>query len=431
MNAFFGPPGGDLEIPPSVYARMIDGDDGAFVLFDAAHSEDFDDFYRGSDGPIQEGAWRDNVEQARIYAIEINGLDGRQAARQWLSKHPIGDISEWVRMELTPDSDGEADVYDNIGGPPRRANVTLSAASPNLAAALSTATDLKPEIRPEADIASVLPSRKIEQVFVLDVGQGAANALVDTYGEVVAYVDLGRGVLKDIGTWPAGMKNICLLHDPKVVLTHWHYDHFHTANTFPNAQALTWIAPYQTLGPGPQSAMARAIIANGTLMVWNGGSTLSVGALELERCTGPAGNQNRTGIAVWVTGPRGEDPILLPGDAGYADFAMRTITSFVVAHHGGQAPGMPPARPAGGLSLAALSFGHNNQYKHPLNASLAVLVNQGWAIGYVHAGLDERRTTVRPGGIGGTDLGHIRLNWSGGSGPAHGCTCGCTLSPTQ
>jgi len=46
-------------------------------------------------------------------------------------------------------------------------------------------------------------------------------------------------------------------------------------------------------------------------------------------------------------------------------------------------------------------------------------------------GIDERRTEDWPGGKGATGLGHIRMNWTGNTGAAHRCTCGCTLNPTQ
>lgn len=431
MHRFFQYSDGPFEVPPRVYARLIDSEDGEFILLDAVEARAFDRFFFELGGRDEPQRWRDLVEGAPVYAIEINGLHDSQAARDWLARNPLEELPEWSEIELALNPEGEADVYDNIAGPPQRARISLQAASDGLAQALKQATDLTPYVEDEGDIEKALPSQPIEQIFVLDVGQGAANALVTQAGDVIGYVDLGAGVLKDAGTWPSAMGGICLQHPPTVILTHWHYDHFQAANIYPAAQGMTWIAPFQTLGPGPQSAMAGAIARTGRLMVWNGSGTLSAGAIELERCTGPAGNQNRTGLAVWVEGPQGADPILLPGDAGYKDFAMRGITAFAVSHHGGRAPGTPPARPGGIATRAALSYGHNNQYKHPLNASLAGLIGSGWAIGHVHAGADERRTADRSGGMGGTGLGHIRLDWSGGSSPAHGCTCGCTLSPTQ
>jgi hypothetical protein len=173
--------------------------------------------------------------------------------------------------------------------------------------AIKQATNLRPYVKPDPTITASLPSAVIDQVFVLDVGQGGANALLSVDGKIVAYVDLGAGVLADTGTWPTAMTGICLVDDPIVILTHWHYDHFQAANVYPAAKHRTWIAPLQVLGPGPQSAMANDIITNGTLLVWGGSGSPKRGAIELERSTGPSGNLNRTGIAVWIAGPSKED----------------------------------------------------------------------------------------------------------------------------
>ena len=434
MHDFFRRRDEPFKIPPRVYALLIDGVDQEFVLFDAVDAQAFDAVYApGAD--IEPGDWRHHVGRAPVYAIEVNASDGTQAASGWLGQQPHDDLPDWSQIELVFDPNGEAQVYDNIAGPPQRARISVMPLSSGRKRALRRATDLTPDIALEADIVNTLPSAAIEQVFVLDVGQGSANALVTSAGEVIAYVDLGAGVLKDVGTWPPSMGGICLRHQPNVILTHWHYDHFEAANIYPAAQGLTWIAPFQTLGPGPQSAMASSIRGAGTLMVWNGSGILSAGKIDLERCIGPAGNQNRTGIAVWIKGPGACDPILLPGDAGYSDMPTlaggQAITGFAVAHHGGRAPGTPPARPGVGVPRTALSYGYNNSYGHPLTNSLTRLGTAGWSIGHPAAGRDERCTEDRPRGKGGAGLGHIRLDWAGGAGPAHSCTCGCTLNPTQ
>lgn len=426
MHRFFIAEDFDFSVPERVYALEVGGESEEFRLFDAVDA----DFYDHVDetGELGEpGAWRRFVERAPIYAIEV---DGRAAG--WLGDHDPEGPPTLFEMGLMADPEGEAEVYANIGGPPRRARARALRVPAGKATRLRTATDLSPHVVGDAAIRRALPTATIEQVIVLDVGQGSANALLDSANRVVAYVDLGAGVLKNTGTWPADMGGICLCHAPPIVLTHWHYDHFQAANIFPAALGRVWIAPYQTLGPGPQSAMAAGILQAGQLRIWNGipGASIVVGGIELERCGGA--NQNRSGIAVWISGPPGADPILLPGDAGYCDSAAlragRAVSGFAVAHHGGSAPGNAPARP-GGAPRAALSYGLPNSYWHPLPRSLAQLTNAAWRIGRPAAGQDERRTADRPATY--PRLGHIRLDWPGGAGAAHACGCGCTLDPTQ
>ncbi|ESZ10198.1 hypothetical protein [Mesorhizobium sp. L48C026A00] len=435
MHHFFQRRDAAFDIPSRAYALLIDGADSEFVLFDAVDADYFDRTYALPGPPTQLGSWRSHVDRAPIYAIEINASDAAPAATGWLALHPHDALPEWSQIELVPDDKGEAAVYNSIAGPPRRARVSVRPASNKLARMLAQATDLTPYVRPEDEIELALPASSIEHIFVLDVGQGSANALVTSADKVIAYVDVGSGVLKDTGTWPSSMGRICLQHHPVAILTHWHYDHFHAANIYPAAQGMTWIAPLQTLGPGPQSAMASAIANTGTLMVWSGSGILSAGKIDLERCTGPSSNQNRSGIAVWVWGSAGSDPILLPGDAGYSDIptlvAGKAIAGLVAAHHGGRASGVAPTKPGAGTPRVALSYGHPNSYKHPLANSLQGLTASRWSIGHPAPGIDERRTEDRIGGVGGTGLGHIRMNWTGNTGPAHICSCGCTLDPTQ
>lgn len=449
MHDFFrrGEVPSDFELPRRAYALLIDAEDKEYALFDAVDAQSFDDVYSPA-YPYPEpgnprsyldhppGSWRRYVERAPIYAIEINALeDNYPGAKAWHDRHPLESLPEWSEIDLELDPKGEAAVYNNIAGLPLRARVSVRPVSKRVAQALERATDLSPHIAAEADMEQALPKATIDQIFALDVGQGSANALVSSANRVVAYVDLGAGVLADKGTWPTSPSTFCFAFAPTVILTHWHYDHFEAANIFPQAQTLTWIAPLQKLGPGPQSAMASALTANGTLMIWNGTGLLHAGKIDLERCTGPAGNQNRTGIAAWIHGPVGSDPIVLPGDAGYADVPGlargAVISSLVVAHHGGHAPGTPPLKPGVGTPRAAFSYGCPNGYNHPLPGSLSRLTASKWTIGHPAAGVDERRTEDRPGGKGGLGLGHIRMNWTGNTGPVHGCSCGCTLNPTQ
>lgn len=436
MNRFFmdrdGAP--TFKAPDRVYARLIGGEDSNFVLFDAVDAGFFDRTSTRPDFGGKPGIWRDHVDQAPIYAIEVNASDSVPAAADWLNSNPHDTLPEWSEIKLDPNASGAALVYDNIAGPPIRANIIVRPLSTALQRALRRATDLTPEVKPQAQITRALPKLPIKEIFVLDVGQGSANALVTAAGGIIGYVDLGAGVLADAGTWPVAMGGICILRTPKVILTHWHYDHFHAANKYPTAQKLTWIAPLQPLGPGPQSAMASAIAATGTLMVWSGTGVLRSGRIEIERCMGPASNLNRTGIAVWILGSPGKDPILLPGDAGHSDIPSLTrgkaIAGFVAAHHGGRSVGSPPPRPTGSPRLA-FSYGYANSYKHPLPNSKHALALAHWKIGHPAAGIDERRTEDRPGGSGGSGLGHIRMNWSGNIGRHRTCACGCTLDPTQ
>lgn len=178
--------------------------------------------------------------------------------------------------------------------------------------------------------------------------------------------------------------------------------------------------------------MANNIISNGVLLVWSGLGTIQNGSFQLEKC-GPSRNQNRSGIAVWIDGPDITDyPILLPGDAGYTDIRSlrngKRISSFAVAHHGGQASGRPQTNPRLRHSRAAISCGRNNSYGHPLGTSMAKLARDGWHSSGTNP--DVFYTENRP--TTGTQLGHVMLRWPRSQANTHHCArCNSTLQPHQ
>ncbi|QPF83947.1 hypothetical protein IC762_30555 [Bradyrhizobium genosp. L] len=187
-----------------------------------------------------------------MYAIEVNSRLGEDVValewlRVWSKRLPL-----WLELQVLPDESGPANLYGNINGPPTRVRFFQGSIRQNALNTLKNVTDLSPHARPGEEIRQALPTGGLEDVFVLDVGQGAANALVSKSRKVRAYVDLGAGVLADASTWPSAMTGICLKDDPLVILTDWHYDHFHAANKFTTALNRTWIAPFQMIGAGPQ-----------------------------------------------------------------------------------------------------------------------------------------------------------------------------------
>ncbi len=428
INPFFLKTDRAPELPGRLYAYLTEELDNGHLLFDAVDATWFDENADALKTPEQ---WREMAPKAKVYFLETS-TSARPSDPNYFRR-----LSRLVWAEISLGGDGlEGELYANINGPAISVGFDLRPMPLRVQRAIRMATDLTPYVRSDAAIEATLPSARANKVIVLDVGQASANAVVDDSGDVIAYVDLGAPGLSNAATWPRSMKAVCLAKDPIVILTHWHFDHFHLANIQSAALSLTWIAPFQTVGMGAQAAMA-ASIAPGKLMVWNGSRPIGLATrgIELERCRGPRANLNRTGIAVWVKGPKRSDPILLPGDGGYKDIPSlrgRAITAFAAAHHGGKAPGRPPLPPGHSLTALAMSYGYNNSYNHPRARSIRALTKAGWSIGrFPGSALDEKRTVDRTGGTGGAGLGHIELRWPRASTKPRSCLCGCTIGPTQ
>lgn len=432
MNPFFQSHH-EFKMPGRVYARLIEWRRSDYALFDAIDADWFDRERRSARGTLSRNHWHSLSDKAPVYSVEVNArLGDDHEAFKWLALRPMSPL--WSEIRVVEAPHGPARLYGNINGPSLRIGLAVGHISADVLTSLKRLSDLSPYASSRAELRRVLPSNTIERIFVLDVGQGAASALVTKSNEVVAYVDVGAGVLADAGTWPSAMTGFCVKDDPVIVLTHWHYDHFHGANKLAGLLSQTWIAPFQSIGPGPQAVMASAIAQSGKLQVWNGSGTLKTGAIELERCSGPSGNFNRSGIAAWIDGPDdGDNPILLPGDAGYTDIPSlksspaRAITALTASHHGGRASGKAPKRPNVSVARVAMSYGTQNSYKHPLAPSITKLQNAGWKIGFPNAAKDDRRTEDR----GQNKLGTIGLRWPASSTNAYPCNCGCSIDPTQ
>jgi hypothetical protein len=425
-----------FKFPDRVYALLIDGafEEGT-LLFDAIDATQVDQWInsRKGGGPV---LFREVfLNDAWVYAVQVRTSLQPRGLRQWLDGL-LEDASSFIEIHLQMDPGGLVDVYANMVGQPQRAQVAnFAPANRKVQQALGEAVSLDDHVLEDQEIAEMFDVNDISHVIVLDVGQGSANALIDVDGNVAVYCDVGAGVLRDSNTWPTDFTDFCYCTQAPVVLSHWHYDHFHAANKFPNLISRTWIAPNQKIGPGPQSAMVAKLTNNPNcqLAIYNGQGVIQTGDLALERCSGPTTNQNRSGLAVWVKSPDDNNsPILLPGDAGYNDVPMlvggQTVYSFAASHHGGRTNGTPPAYPNMGFSRAALSYGRGNSYRHPLPSSMQQLRNQHWRNSSPNRTIfrTTRRSTARP------RLGHILLRWPASNVSSHWCAiCNSTLYPTQ
>jgi hypothetical protein len=353
---------------------------GKFVIVDMIGMDWFDqNGAQGADG-LSDMRWCNLLGRAPVAALEINS--GRMAAGKALLKEwPLAERS-WYSFVLQQDANGGALLYRNMfGGAVPVRIVEASVLSTHQKSKLRKSVSL-PSGASTSSLRSLLRLGTIDHIGVYDVGQGLAQGLLNRNGVLIAYVDFGGGVLSDAGTWPTAMTGFCLSRSQPIILSHWHYDHFSSANRYPAARRMNWIAPNQTLGPGPQATFAAHLLSLGTLRIYpSRHPRLTVGRITVESCTGT--NQNESGIAVIVDGPASYDPVVLPGDAGYACVpTLTTVTphSIVVPHHGGRARGPASLDPGHATSRVIISCGPHNSYGHPLPVSLAKLSKSGIAL---------------------------------------------------
>ncbi len=272
----------------------------------------------------------------------------------------------------------------------------------------------------EQEVESALKSLPSDWVVIYDVGQGNAIGICDTDGKVACYCDLGGGVMGNRKTFPAALSAFCFERQPAVILTHWDFDHWSSAN-LTGGQASwssTWIAPRQRpLGVSHHTLM-RQIRRHGKLLLIPASFTSGWrGRFHLERCTGRGRNHSGLAVTLSERSNGSGQTMLFPGDACYdhiPSFKGSAYLSVVAPHHGGdmKSSTTPPAPPSSSSRLV-YSFGIGNTFSHPRNITRSNHHHAGWrdpkAKGVRVRGAHEVRDTEDRTSVG---LGHVLLDWS-------------------
>lgn len=256
----------------------------------------------------------------------------------------------------------------------------------DIAAALTRLTSLEPvpdatEGAIEATLGPVPPA---EEVAVYDIGHGNSNGL-RTGMRTSVYFDFGGGTLNNCKTYPANIK-FCLKRSPPVILSHWDWDHWASADREPRALELKWIVPRQRIGVN-HARLAATLHLRGNLLVWPRKLQRKHTRFGLvQKCTGTS--RNDSGLAVLVAVIEDElayqqyTGVLLPGDAQYSkipDSGSGKLSGLVITHHGGKLRDLRIPKPDGRQRPKLVcSNGEPNSYKHPYDATLDAHRNAGW-----------------------------------------------------
>lgn len=221
-----------------------------------------------------------------------------------------------------------------------------------------------------------------ELVAVYNVGQGNCNAVCDEMSTPILYFDLGGGCLANSRTYPPKM-DFCFSKNPAVILSHWDFDHWFSAEKTSVPPHVRWIAPKQSIGPRTLK-FAKRLAGLGTLRLWPPSVLgVSTGPVSIVRCSGTS--KNDSGLAMYVDLGRGgaHNIVLCPADAAFnclpsSPPGRRRLSGLVATHHGSAHVGSGLPRPAK-EHLLAYSFGAGNTYRHPRPAAQAAYLAAGWA----------------------------------------------------
>jgi hypothetical protein len=317
----------------------------------------------------------------------------------------------WLEVTLDPPRMGAAALhYLNLYGPPDEQSIRSVRPLPDLDKELArrTSMDQVADASEEA-FEHALPPVRVDAAAAYDVGQGNCNALLQDAVPRL-YFDFGGGVIGNRRSFPAALGAFCLRGDPPIVLSHWDWDHWSSANRQPEAYKRTWIVPRQqkTLRPVHSTFLGR-LLQHGRVLVWPDSlQVFSRDDYRLVKCVGSPRSTNDSGLALFAEHDAGNEKLrmLFPADANY-DFIPTgcdtPLVALVAAHHGADTGARQIPRPASDDATLVFSYGVDNSYSHPSPAGRAA--HSGWR----HVLETAHRSP---------DLGHAHLYWHVGSSDA-------------
>ncbi len=217
----------------------------------------------------------------------------------------------------------------------------------------------------------------VNQLNVLDVGQGNCVALGKDDWRPLYYFDLGCGCFSNASTLTTRPR-LCWTADPSVILSHWDVDHWWLASIDPKACERVWIAPRQTIGPLAWRFAAR-LNSSGTLLLLEQGAANAIAiAGPIHLCCGRS--RNDSGIAMNLNLGSSVN-VLLPGDANpkfISNLEQLKFHATIAPHHGGYIRNVIIPAPVGLDSVVVYSYGRNNSYGHPSKGTLDRFQKASW-----------------------------------------------------
>jgi hypothetical protein len=333
--------------------------------------------------------WTDIYQSAPLSVLELT----RYSLPAFPDGAGPGDIA-WFEFGYEPasGSDGDARIYTNLLSDGADVKISFHEPRPlgwqgkgpmGAQGWIEQAIAEQPSSSNSRDITDRFAALSVAGgVAFYDVGQGACQAAVDQSMHLPQlYVDLGGGVLTNRKTFPEDFGGFCFTANPIVILSHWDWDHWSSAQRYPEALNASWLTPPVPMKP-IQQAFAAELYARGSLHIWNHTwpATIIEGPVTIERCTGRTANDS--GLSVTLRQKtNGKRNCLLPGDAAYAHIpsvvAGESFSVLGMTHHGGRLHSAIYPKPKRSSS-SVLSVGPRNSYRHPLFSTIAAHLENGW-----------------------------------------------------
>jgi hypothetical protein len=306
------------------------------------------------------------------YYLKLDPNRSSNGLRAWFAGLTANGFTEQSRGRVA----SATRLISSIDPAPRPSSLGAAAVpAPTLPQAIALLCRM-PQRRSRVGVQEIL-SRVIpaDEVLVHDVGQGSFVTLL-RQGRPCLHFDVGGPTAFNSTGARRAPFSVDLSPRIPIVLSHWHWDHFHAALQIESLRRCRWIVPDQVVGPGA-ARLAIGLANARRLHVWTGG-TASFRVGDIGQCA--AVGRNGTGLAMRAHLVDGRN-ILLAGDADYDSlpFGIAKIDGLIATHHGGRqhSPLATPPAPNSSSSYV-ISYGASNIYGHPHDEALLLHRRNGW-----------------------------------------------------
>lgn len=385
-------------------------------------------------------------DRVPIFNIEITARRGDELFNRLTDTE-----NGWLEVTLAEDGVNQVDVYGGLFDAPITAYLDDLPKKAPFSYELGLLFDMS--TWPDAtvdEIQGVLRYANrcsIDQLGVMDIGQGSANAIICKCGFPSFYYDVGCGVYRNARTTPTPL-NFCTCFAKVVILSHWDSDHWAGATKDTSLQKLEWIAPRQSIGPRHTAFVSSLLAMGGKLHIFpavlSPQKTGTTRVVEIRKCTGTFNDRNGSGLVIVISNTIDHRSWLLTGDAPYNKIPgtiPTDLSAVVIPHHGADmgASSIPPLPALTGYQRLLYSFGPDNKHgrtavTHPTMAAMNKHETKSWkhgswlptSPGLSLAGRDILATATNSTSslMTGAHLGGAAAGWLGPpSPPAHLLTC--------
>lgn len=323
----------------SYYAFLedIEFSEGTYILkLDAVEQNDIDLIEKNIiDTQTSKSSILQNLDTFTVYTE----IDTEHFLFEKLNNIKDSDINQWYLLEGEHHKEGETSFFQDYT---ERQDTVIEYKISSLIKVGENKLKFLERFSSEEGIyhQEITKFEKTERDFfisIYNVGQGLCSAICNLQSQPLLYFDFGGGEGKNNITYPKDIK-FCFKKRPKIVLSHFHRDHWISVSYFNEALKTEWIIPSQKHGT-QFTKLLSDISSKGKLVILKQNDReISNPYGKLFIASGKPNHPHNNGLSFLVE-TADNKRYLMPGDNRYQYIPSEhlvNLNGLIASHHGGK-----------------------------------------------------------------------------------------------